>query len=102
MLVEGNVAFKNANPGDSLTIKAGKNIEVNTDTGSIVMRDSMDKLAVMLNLNAPNVWIADQSILTNWQADPELRGPRCGSGDQQRRQQYLSGLVGADLVAIDR
>src|SRR5439155_5946072 len=71
VLVEGNVDVTSAGAGDSLTINAGQNIEVNTDTGSIRITDSTDQLAGTLNLNAANVWIADQSILTKLEANPD-------------------------------
>ena len=74
VFVEGNFDFRNVGAGDSLTINAGGNIEVNTDTGSLSLLDTNEQLAGTLNLNADNVWIAQQSILTQLEAIPITPG----------------------------
>mgnify|MGYP003296402668 CR=1 FL=1 len=79
-------------------LNAGNNIEVNTDTGSLAMLDSTDKLAGALSLNAANVWIADQSILTKLEADPNYTARDADLGERARlavREQ------GGDEVVLD-
>ena len=74
VFVDGNLDFRNVVAGDSLTINAGNNIEVNTDTGRIALLDINDQLAGTLTLNADNIWIAQQSILTQLEANPNFAG----------------------------
>ena len=99
MLVEGNLEFRNLGAGNSLTINAGQNIEVNTDTGSIAMLGTGDALGGTLNLNAANVWIAQQSILTQLEANPNYSG-RDAALAVNNGTSNLDGFVGADAVAI--
>src|SRR4029453_2751070 len=74
ILVEGQVDFINAGADDSLTLNAGQNIEVNTDTGGIQMTDSAGDYAGTLNLNAINVWAADSGVLPPPEGDPNFSG----------------------------
>ena len=99
VLVEGNIEFRDLGAGNSLTINAGENIEVNTDTGSIAMLGTGDQLAGTLNLNAANVWIAQQSILTQLEANPDYSG-RDAALAVNSGASNLDGFVGADAVAI--
>ena len=96
VLVEGNVDFETSTPGDNLTINAGKNIEVNTDTGSLKMHDNANQVAGTLNLNAANVWIADQAILTQLEADPNYAG-RDAALAVNSGASNLDGFVAAEL-----
>ena len=70
IIVQGALDFINADATDALNLNAGNNIEVITDTGSISMTDSSDGLAGLLTLNADNVWVADQSIISQLEQDP--------------------------------
>src|SRR5207249_4365573 len=99
VFVEGNVLAVNAGSDDTLTINAGKNIEVNTDRGSIAMFGADDQLGGTLTLNADNIWIADQAILTKLEADPNYSG-RDAALSVNSGTSNLNGFVGADTIAI--
>jgi filamentous hemagglutinin family protein len=72
--VEGAIRFINTGASDSLTLNAGNAVEVNTDTGSLAMTDPAGNLGAGLVLDAPNLWIASQSILSQLEADPNFAG----------------------------
>ena len=74
IFVEGDVAYTSAAATDTLTLNAGPLIEVNTDTGSIVMADGAGHLTGTLALNADNVWIASGSLLDQLEANPNFPG----------------------------
>ena len=99
VFVKGNVDFETSASGDSITINAAKNIEVNTDTGSLRIHDSANQVAGTLALNAANVWIADQAILTQLEANPNYAG-RDAALAVNSGVTNLDGFVGADSVAI--
>ena len=73
ILVDGLVNFIDAGSGDSLTLNAGL-IEVNTDTGSVVMTDINGKSGGLLSLNADNVWVGDGALLTALEEDVNFAG----------------------------
>jgi len=96
--VEGDVRFINAGASDSMTLVAGKNIEVNTDSGSLVMLDtSGEKLAGTLLLNAPNIWITDAAILTKLESDPNYSGRDTDLASNSGTSNPL-GFVGAGEI----
>jgi filamentous hemagglutinin family protein len=74
VFVDGIVDFTNAGADDSLTVNAGQNIEVNTDTGGIQMVDSSEQYAGTLNLNADNIWVASSGVLSQLEEDPNFSG----------------------------
>ena len=74
VFVKGHVLFGNAGASDKLTINAGHNLEVNTDTGGIVITDSSGHLAGILDLNAANIWVGSGSLLSQLEADPNFAG----------------------------
>src|SRR5207253_6916725 len=55
-------------------VTAGNAIELNTDTGSIVMTDSAGNLAGALNLTAPNVWAGDANLLSLLESNADFSG----------------------------
>jgi hypothetical protein len=68
------VDFVNAGPSDSLTINAGQAIEIITDTGGIIMTATGGQLAGTLALTAHDIWIANQSIIDQLEANPNFAG----------------------------
>jgi hypothetical protein len=75
VIVEGFVDFVDAAATDSLTINAGTVIEVITDAGGgISMTDSNGDLAGTLELTAHDIWVADQSVIDQLEADPNFNG----------------------------
>jgi hypothetical protein len=74
IVVQGLVDFINAGPDDSLTLNAAGAIEVITDTGGISMTDSSGVLSGLLTLNAPDIWVASQSIIDQLAVDPNFSG----------------------------
>jgi hypothetical protein len=74
LFVNGLVDFTGVGATDSLTINAGRAIEVNTDTGGIRITDGSGKLSGVLALNADNVWIVSQSLLSQLEQDPNFAG----------------------------
>jgi len=75
IVVGSAVKFTDAAPTDSLSLNAGKNVEVITDTGSISMTNSSGALSGALTLRGNNVWIASQSIISALQANPSSATP---------------------------
>ena len=73
---------------------------MNTDTGSLSLLDTNEQLAGTLNLNADNVWIAQQSILTQLEADPNYAG-RDAALAVNSGTSNLNGFVGADTVSMN-
>src|SRR5206468_2748286 len=74
VLINGLISFENAGAGDSLNITAGNAIELNTDTGSVVMTDSAGNPAGALNLTAPNIWVGDTALLSQLESTPDFEG----------------------------
>jgi filamentous hemagglutinin family protein len=74
IFVEGDLRYINAAPTASLTLNAGHVLEINTDTGSIVITDSTGHLTGTLALNADNVWIGSGSLLDQLEANPNFAG----------------------------
>jgi hypothetical protein len=74
IFVEGDLHYINAAPTAALTLNAGHVLEINTDTGSIVITDSAGHLTGTLALNADNVWIGSGSLLDQLEADPNFAG----------------------------
>lgn len=72
--VEGGVNYTNAGAGDILAINAGERIAVITDTGSIAMTDSAGNLSGTLELTAHDIWVADQALIDQLEADPDFPG----------------------------
>jgi len=97
--VTGTVQWKNAGASDTLTLNAGKAVEVNTDTGSLVMTGPTGTLAGSLLFNAPNVWIAQGSILSQLEANPNFAGRDAALGINNGTSNPL-GFVGANGINI--
>lgn len=74
VIVEGQVNFINAGLDDSLTINAGETIQVITDNGGISITDSNEDLSGTLELNAHDIWVADQSVIDQLNEDPNFKG----------------------------
>jgi filamentous hemagglutinin family protein len=72
--VEGLVDYVTTDAGDLMTLNAGNDIEVITDTGGIQLADSGGNLQGTLALNADNVWVAQQSIIDQLEVDPNYSG----------------------------
>lgn len=97
VFINGNVDFRTSTPSDSVVINAGKNIELNTDTGSLKMHDAANQLAGTLTLNSANVWIAQQAILTQLEVNPNYVG-RDTALAFNGGASNLNGFVGAGSV----
>ena len=52
----------------------GNALEVNTDTGSIAITDPSSKITGSLTFESPNVWVADGSILSQLESNPNYTG----------------------------
>ncbi|MBA3668423.1 MAG: hypothetical protein H0W65_12015, partial [Sphingomonas sp.] len=74
ILVGGLVNYFNAAATDSLTLNAGQNIEINTDSGGISMTNAVMALSGQLALNANNIWVASGLILGELEVDPNYVG----------------------------
>ncbi|MEO7277847.1 MAG: hypothetical protein ABIW33_07485, partial [Sphingomicrobium sp.] len=78
IFVTGLVDYYNVGAGDTLTLNAGQNIEVNTDTGGIFMTtygpNESPVLSGELTLNADNIWVASDAILSQLYEDPNFSG----------------------------
>ncbi|MDL2340013.1 MAG: hypothetical protein QFB89_01645, partial [Pseudomonadota bacterium] len=74
IVVQGNVQVSDAGAADTLTLNGGHAVEVITDTGSIAMTNSSGALAGVLGLNADNVWVGNQALITQLEADPNFAG----------------------------
>jgi hypothetical protein len=70
ILVQGFLDYINAAASDTMTLNAGSGIQVATGTGGISITDSAGNLSGTLNLVAPDVWVADQSVLDRLAEDP--------------------------------
>ena len=92
--VLGHVDWVNAGASDNLTLNAGRAVEVNTDSGSIVMTDPAGALSGILFLNSPNIWIASGSILGQLEANPDFTGRDAALGVNSGTSNPL-GFVGA-------
>ncbi|HET7575006.1 MAG TPA: hypothetical protein VFK19_00400 [Sphingomicrobium sp.] len=68
--VEGFLDYINAAASDALTFNAGSGIQVITGTGGISITDGAGNLSGTLNLIAPDVWVADQSVIDKLAEDP--------------------------------
>ena len=100
IVVGGAVKFADAAATDSLTLNAGKNLEVITDTGSIAMTNSSGALSGMLNLHGDNVWIASQSIISALEANPASVTPdqlAANSGTANPNGYVSAGGVAAQI-----
>ena len=72
--VLGLVGFTDAAADDMLSINAGHAIEVNTDTSGIQITDAQGHLSGILELNADNVWVGNEALLTQLENDPNFSG----------------------------
>ncbi|HET6535021.1 MAG TPA: hypothetical protein VFG41_02455, partial [Sphingomicrobium sp.] len=68
--VEGFVDYIDAAASDTLTLNAGSGIQVIAGTGGISITDGAGNLSGTLSLIAPDVWVADQSVLDQLAEDP--------------------------------
>ncbi|HET7605102.1 MAG TPA: hypothetical protein VFK28_03410, partial [Sphingomicrobium sp.] len=101
--VLGALDYNNAAAGDTLSLSAGDKIEVVTDAGgSISMTDSTGALAGTLNLTAHDVWVADQAILDQLEADPNFAGRNdalfANSGTDNQAGSLQAGGILVDLL----
>ena len=78
ILVSGAVEYYNAAATDSLTLNAGQDIIVDTDTGSIEMyaTGQFEQFypSGLLTLSAENVWVAESAIIAQLESDPNFAG----------------------------
>jgi hypothetical protein len=106
VFVLGIVDFTNAGANDTLAIKAGNRIEVNTDTGGIQITDNTGALTGKLNLTAKDIWVASGSVLAQLEADPNFAGrdtalgTNSGTANQDGflRAGTISALIGDSLL----
>ena len=106
VFVLGLVDYSNAGANDTLGIKAGNRIEVNTDTGGIQITDSTGALTGKLNITAKDIWVASGSVLTQLEADPNFAGrdtalgTNSGTANQDGflRAGTISALIGDTLL----
>ncbi|HKP33381.1 MAG TPA: hypothetical protein VJT70_01210 [Sphingomicrobium sp.] len=99
VLIDGKVDFETAMPGNTVTIDAGRNIELDTDTGSLQMRNPANQLAGALILNAANVWMANRATLTQLETNANYAG-RDAALAINSGTSNLDGFLGADSVTI--
>ena len=74
VIVEGAVDYINAGSSDVLAINSGEVIEVITDGGSISVTDSAGNLAGTLELTAHDIWVADQTVIDQLEANSNFAG----------------------------
>jgi filamentous hemagglutinin family protein len=101
IIVKGLVDFINAGAADFLALNAGNRIEVITDTGGISMTSASGGLAGTLSLNAPDIWVASQSIIGQLEADPDFAGRldalRTNDGPVKPEGYVRAGAIGAEV-----
>ncbi|MCY7300331.1 MAG: hypothetical protein LH616_14105, partial [Ilumatobacteraceae bacterium] len=96
----GAVEFTNAGANDVLAINSDETIQVVTDAGgSISMLDANGDLAGTLELTAHDIWIADQAIITQLEANPNYAG-RNADLAANGGAVAPNGYIGADGVEV--
>ncbi len=71
--VEGLVAYTDSQPGDRLSMEAGRRIEIVTP-GGIAAVGSGDEPGGALSLRARDVWVADAATIAALRVDPNFAG----------------------------
>ncbi|MEO7654511.1 MAG: hypothetical protein ABIS23_02365, partial [Sphingomicrobium sp.] len=103
ILVNGAVEYYNAAATDTLTLNAGGNIIVDTDTGSIFLYtygpQENQILSGNLVLNAHSVWVAESAIIDQLLIDPLFAGRNAALAVNNGTSNPL-GFVGAGGVSV--
>ena len=100
IIVGGAVKYADAAPTDTLTLNAGKNLEVITDKGSISITNSSGGLSGALTLKGDNVWVASQAIISALEASPASVTPdqlATNSGASNPNGFVSAGGITADI-----